>query len=482
MWSGRPRTKIVATLGPACWDHATLAQLIQAGVSVVRLNMAHGSQEQHVQTLARVRQVAQELGQVVAVLADLAGPKIRIRLPGPSPMELIPDSQVVLSRGQKENASRNPNEAIPVHLELTHPEVLDSLRVGDRVLLADGTVALEVEELTGTEAVCRVREGGKVYDRQGINFPGVRLGVPALTPKDVQDAQWAAQNGVDLVGLSFVRAAEDVHQLRKLLVQWGSQAWVVAKIERPEALDHLHSIVQAADAVMVARGDLAVETDVAHMAVVQKRIIRLCNRLQRPVIVATQMLDSMQHRPLPARSEVTDVANAILDGADACMLSGETAVGRYPVRAVEMMCRIAQATEQELLQRKGAEDQSPVVQPITDAVVRAAVQVAQRLHARWISVGTHSGRTALALAAQRSPVPVLGTSDQEHVLRKLCLCWGVVPVSGMPLANSHQWSQQLQRQGLAQGDLAPGDLIVMLRGTRIGEVQNMLVVHQVFPE
>ena len=483
MWAKQARTKVVATVGPACRDEQTLRRLVQAGVDVFRLNLAHGSHEEHARTVATLRKLSGELGQVVAVLADLAGPKVRLLPLEEDRLELQAGQEVWLARepGNVPVALARDNPA-PAVLGVSHPQVLDALRPGHRVLLADGTVALHVEQVESQGVRCRVVQGGVIYSRQGVNFPGVHLGLPALTGKDLDDARWAAGQEVDFVGLSFVGQAEDVHRLRRLLEEHGSRAAVVAKIERPEALDHLETIVQAADAVMVARGDLGVETDVAHMALAQKRIILLCNQYQRPVIVATQMLDSMRHSPLPTRAEVTDVANAILDGADACMLSGETAVGQYPVQAVEMMHRIAQSTEAAFAAgctRSGGFFRRQVVHPVTAALVESAVHIARDVQARVIVVASHSGRTALALASYRSHVPVLGVSDQPHVLRRLCLAWGVVPLPEAPAADSCRLCAFLEEKGLAAGELSPGDRLVMLRGTRLGAVQNILVVDEV---
>ncbi len=477
MWAKQARTKVVATVGPACRSQEMLRQLVQAGVDVFRFNMAHGSHEEHARSIATLRRVSQELRRVVAVLVDLAGPKVRL-LP-------LPEGQVELAAGEEVflgGDSPEPNDAATLQLGISHPQVLAQLSPGHRVLLADGTVALQVEEPLPGGLRCRVIQGGTVASRQGVNFPGVRLGLPALTEKDLQDARWAAGQEVDFVGLSFVGGPEEIQQLRQLLRQHGSSAAVVAKIERPEALDHLERIVQEADAVMVARGDLGVETDVAHMPLAQKRIILLCNQYQRPVIVATQMLDSMRHAPLPTRAEATDVANAILDGADACMLSGETAVGRYPLQAVEMMHRIAHSAETAFaagITRSGSFFRRQVVHPVTAALVESAVHIARQVQARVIVVASHSGRTALALASYRSHVPVLGVSDQQQVLRRLCLSWGVVPVPEAPAADSRRLAEFLRRQGLATGELSPGDRLVMLRGTRLGAVQNILVVDEV---
>ncbi|MFM9058313.1 MAG: pyruvate kinase, partial [Planctomycetaceae bacterium] len=335
------RTKIVATVGPACRDEAVLAGLVEAGVDVFRLNMAHGSIPEHQETLDRVRRVADAAGRPVGVLVDLAGPKIRLgELPGGA-VECVEGATVRFVRG-----TESPD---PASFTVTYAPLLDELAVGDSVMLADGTVSLVVEERSAAEARCRVVQGGVIRSRQGVNLPGVKLSVASMSDADWKHAEWAAAAGADFVGLSFVRSAVEVRLLKELLRTRGSRARVVAKIEKREAVDDLDGIVAAADVVMVARGDLGVEIDVAGMPMVQKRVIRTCQRYQKPVIVATQMLDSMQHARRPTRAETTDVANAILDGADACMLSGETAIGEHPRLVVEMMRRIARETERQYL-------------------------------------------------------------------------------------------------------------------------------------
>ncbi|HEV3340993.1 MAG TPA: pyruvate kinase, partial [Pirellulales bacterium] len=331
------RTKVIATVGPACREEHQLAELVRAGVDVFRLNMAHGGVEAQQVNLERIRRVSEAEERPVGVLADLAGPKIRLgELPG-GEVECCQDACLRFVRGETSSQ--------PAELVSNYSRLIDELKVGDRVMLADGTVSLVVEDRGADVAVCRVTQPGVVRSRQGINLPGVKLGLPAMNEADCAHAIWAAQRGIDFVGLSFVRSPDEVLALKAVLRAHNSRAMVIAKIEKPEALSRLEEIVSAADGVMVARGDLGVEIDVARTPVAQKQIVAACNRHRKPVIIATQMLDSMQHSQRPTRAEVTDVANAILDGCDACMLSGETAVGKYPRAAVEMMNRIAVATE-----------------------------------------------------------------------------------------------------------------------------------------
>jgi pyruvate kinase len=496
------KTKIVATIGPACESLDRLKALIIAGVDVFRLNMAHGSCREQEVRLAAVRKAMEETGQFVAVLADLAGPKIRLgELPG-GQMDCHAGASLRFIRG---TIARQPRE-----LTTTYEPLVDELAVGDRVMLADGTVSLIVEERGKDFAQCRVGQPGLIRSRQGVNLPGVKLSVPALGPEDRENAVWASRMGIDFIGLSFVRAADDVRQLKSLLagphpnplptnlrsvpgegtnpVPFLPQ--VIAKIEKPEALDHLDEIVEAADGVMVARGDLGVETDIAQVALAQKHIVAVCNRQRKPVIIATQMLDSMQHSSLPTRAEVTDVANAILDGADACMLSGETAIGDYPQEAVEMMHRIALATEPILprcrLSLEHWQDASATRQvetsaitPITQAIVDAAGRIAQQVAARLIVVASSSGATALALSKNRNLVPILGVSESQAALRRMCLYWGVFPLAGAPVGKSMELLEYVTQLGRQSGYLNPGDRIVLIIGTGLSaSAHNAIVVHE----
>jgi pyruvate kinase len=360
---------------------------------------------------------------------------------------------------------------------------VDELQVGDRVVLADGTVVLQVEKVDQHTATCRVLQGGTVRSRQGVNLPGVKLSVPALGQKDLDNAAWAARTGIDFLGLSFVRSADEVRQLKALVESEGSEAQVVAKIEKPEALENLNEIVQTADAIMVARGDLGVEIDIADVPVVQKRIVALCRRLRKPVIIATQMLDSMQRARIPTRAEATDVANAILDGTDACMLSGETAIGRYPCEAVETMHRIALATEP--LHRERPKPAAPDIgagglNPISEATTSAAGRLAEELDAKMIVVASASGQTALSVSKNRHFVPVVGVSESEATLRRMCLYWGVIPLPNAPVEDSAQLLEHVVERGRVAGQLASGDRIVLVAGSGLSMTRhNVIVVHEI---
>src|SRR6476660_1241851 len=366
-------TKIFATVGPACSTREQLATLVGAGVDIFRLNMAHAepdAQQKHVDT---IRSLSEEFNEPIAILIDLSGPKIRLGDIAGDQIICNLDQEFFLIDGYEPRA---PNE-----LTSTYPPLVNELKLGDRVMLADGTVCMEVVAKSSGRVKLRVIQRGAIRSHQGINLPGVNLSAPAISEHDRAHAIWAAGAGVDFVGLSFVRSPDDVIELKDILKSHGSTARVVAKIEKREALDQLEAIVAVADVIMVARGDLGVEIDVAQMPIEQKRIISMCQRYQRPTIIATQMLESMQESPRPTRAEATDVANAILDGADACMLSGETAVGKFPVEAVQMMNRIALATESSFQHRppRNLVINSAVVHDITRAAVRAAGRMAHDL-------------------------------------------------------------------------------------------------------
>ena len=471
--AARARTKIVATVGPACGTVDMLARLIRAGVSVFRINTAHGTLDEREQKLKAIRQAADNTGCPVGVLIDLAGPKIRLGALFTDPTHCEPDEVFTFIRGDK---SSKENE-----LTSTYAALVSELNVGDNVMLADGTVSMVVVSKTADEVRCKVLGGGTIRSRQGINLPGAKLGVTALTEADMINAIWAAKNEVDFVSLSFVRKAVDVLLLKELLKSQGSQAMVIAKIEKPEALTQLAEIVAASEGVMVARGDLGVEIDVAEIAVVQKRIVQECQRQGKPVIVATQMLDSMHKNRRPTRAEATDVANAILDGADACMLSGETAIGDFPVETVETMNRIMLATEPLLRERGPNHDvQSSGVHPITAAAVRGGAAIAEQLGAKLMIVATRGGGTCRLRSKQRDFVPTIGVSDSPIVLRKLTLYWGVTPLAGAPVNDGPELRAFIDRWGREQGLIAKGDCVVFVTGTNFYPMaQNILVIHEV---
>jgi pyruvate kinase len=471
----RAQTKIVATVGPASREEHQLAALIEAGVDVFRLNMAHGEIAQHEEVLNRIRKISAEKRHPIAVLVDLAGPKIRLGE--------IAGGSVECEIGQEFHFVRGEHSDDSHKLTCNYTLLIDEVAVGDRIMLADGTVTMLVEEKSRDGARCRCIQGGLIRSRQGVNLPGVKISLPAMSDDDKEHATWAATHGIDYVSLSFVRSPKEVHELKWLLGYHRSQARVIAKIEKQEALDVLEQIVAAADGIMVARGDLGVEIDVARMPVVQKQIIAMCHRYQKPVIVATQMLDSMQRTSRPTRAEVTDVANAILDGCDACMLSGETAVGDYPTEAVQMMNRIALATEPLFADRPPPPTPDILPEglvPITQGVVQGAAGIAKHLNAKLLIVVSNSGVTALSLSKFRTLIPILGVSNREQTLRQMCLVWGVVPLVDAPTTDSIELIQYVQQWGVDNGSLHQGDHIVLVAGIGLASKgHNMVRVHTV---
>lgn len=468
------RTKIIATVGPACEAEETLLELVNQGVDIFRINAAHGKQADYERILGKIRKVREQAGFPVAVLLDLAGPKIRLGALAQDPIDVETGSEVRFVRGEVATAPRD--------LCSTYAKLIDEVAVGDKIMLADGTVSLQAVSRDRDTVTCKVIVGGVIRSRQGINLPGVSLSVSAMRPEDVDNALWAARNEIDFISLSFVRTAQDVFALKNLLTSMDSTALVVAKIEKREALDQLEEIVDAADAVMVARGDLGVEIDVAETPVAQKRIIQVCREKVKPVIVATQMLESMHHNRRPTRAEASDVANAILDGADACMLSGETAIGEYPVVAVEMMHRIMVSTERMLKDiplpaRIKVIDR---VHPITSAVTFNAANIAESIDAKMVVVATQTGGTAWVKSKQRNFIPTLGVSNSPATLRRMCLFWGIMPHLVQNIDNPAALFEEVSKWGCDQGLLSPGDRVVYVTGTGvIDHTHNLLVVHQV---
>jgi pyruvate kinase len=469
------RTKIVATIGPASRAPAVLRQLIEAGVNVFRLNFSHGTHEEHSAVLADIRRLSQEAGRHVGVLQDLCGPKMRL---GP-----IPGDLVECPLGEEFTLTLDRSSDHPRELTCSYRELPNDLKPGESVLFADGTVAMTVTEVAPGLARLRVTLPGRLRSRQGLNLPGSNLAVRSLTDKDLHDLDWTARHAGDVqfVGLSFVRSAGDVAWLRRELEARQCPARVLVKIEKPQAVHDLEAILAAADAVMVARGDLGVEVDVQRVPAIQKRVIALCNQTHRPVITATQMLNSMEHTSRPTRAEASDVFNAVLDGTDAVMLSGETAIGEYPVEAVRTMRRICAEAEDFLKANGwprpvGAAPLAELVDPITEAMVDAACLAAVRLDAPLIVVATDSGRTALALSNRRPAAAVLALTRTEAVARVLSLCWGV---GAMVISETASTEQQLAfaiDQARARGLVRAGQHAVLLRGEIPGQARSRAVL------
>ena len=472
------KTKIVATVGPACASPEMLRHLVMAGVDVFRLNFAHGKHDWLDGIVQSIRAVSKELERPIGILGDLSGPKIRLGK--------LPNDEILCETGAKYTFIQGMQPSKPDELTSTYEPLVDELRVGDRVMLADGTVSMRVIEKTADRAVCVVEQSGPIRSRQGINLPGVTLSTPSLTEKDREDLVWACKTGLDFIGLSFVRAAEDIRQLRTAIQELkpAHEPLIVAKIEKMEAISDLEAILVETDVVMVARGDLGVEVDLASVPIYQKRIIRLCNEQRVPVITATQMLDSMQYNNRPTRAEAADVANAVLDGSDAVMLSGESAAGKYPLEAVQTMSRILREAQRLLQSRMNVEPAGQArsrALMVTEAVILGAGRAAEHLHADLIVVASHSGRTAIAVSNQRNRVPILGLSDNPATARRMCLYWGI---SALQTDKVHATPQDLLKfvveWGKKRGILESGSKLVFVASTNwSAEGHDLMLVHAI---
>ncbi|TSA04376.1 MAG: pyruvate kinase [Nitrospiraceae bacterium] len=464
------RAKIVGTIGPASDSPEVLRKLIAAGLDVARLNFSHGSHEQHARTIAAIRDAAASAGRPIAILQDLQGPRIRIG---------TLDAPVSVESGQTitlTTDSQASGGAIPV----TYGNLPDDVKPGDRILIDDGLIELAVEE-AGKKAIrCRVVTGGTIRPHKGMNLPGVAVSAPAFGEKDRADLSFGLSHGVDYVGLSFVRGPEDVMAARAWMKRYDAEAAIIAKIERPEAVERLDAIVAVADGVMIARGDLAVETSPEAVPLIQKRIIRLCNERRVIVITATQMLESMTASPRPTRAEASDVANAVLDGTDAVMLSGETASGRYPVEAVETMARIVVAAEQGQEQAP-VPAQAPSPAPFPAAVCAAGARAARETSAKVVVAFTESGTTARLLSKERPAVPIVAYTPHDAVRRRMALYWGVLPRAMRPIPNTDELIRELERSLREEKLAGSNDRIVILLGAPAGTRggTNLMKLHRI---
>ena len=451
--------KIVATLGPASTEREVIQSLFEAGADVFRLNFSHGTHEDHRSRLELIRSIERELDRPIGVLLDLQGPKLRIGTfaDGPIQLEAGEAFRLDLDRSQPGNRQR---------VALPHPEIFAALSTGTELLLDDGRIRLYVERCGEDYAETRVVTGGPLSDRKGVNVPGVLLPLSALTEKDRQDLAYGLTLGVDWVALSFVQRPEDIVEIKQLV---GNRARIVAKLEKPAAILNLDAIVAEADAVMVARGDLGVEMPAEQVPAIQKRIVRTCRQLGKPVIVATQMLDSMVAAPVPTRAEASDVATAIYDGADAVMLSAESASGRYPVEAVAMMDRIIRETESDPYCRQAMEaSHTRPRAEIADAIGYAMRDIAGLLQVTAAIAYTGSGYSALRMARERPAAPIIGITPQAATARRLALVWGVHAVLSHDVADVDEMTQLAQQCALSEGFATQGEMIVISAGLPFG--------------
>ncbi|MEW2314812.1 pyruvate kinase [Streptomyces bauhiniae] len=469
------RAKIVCTLGPATDSYDQIKALVEAGMDVARFNLSHGTHAEHEARYQRVRQAADETGRSVGILADLQGPKIRLGTFAEGPVLLERDDTFTITVEEGVQGDRH-------RCGTTYAGLAEDVRPGERVLVDDGRVCLEVTEVDGPCVRTRVVEGGVISDHKGINLPGVAVSVPALSKKDQDDLRWALRTGFDVVALSFVRSGRDAAEVHRIMAEEGRRLPVIAKVEKPQAVENIEDVVAAFDGLMVARGDLGVELPLEQVPIVQKRAVKLAKRNAKPVIVATQMLESMIDSARPTRAEASDVANAVLDGADAVMLSAETSVGRYAVETVCTMAKIVAAAEEEML-AKGLPPLTERNKPRTQggAVARAAAEMGDFLGARFLVAFTQSGDTARRLSRYRSPIPVLAFTPEPATRSQLSLTWGVETFLGPHVDSTDAMVDQVDELLLKYARCKKGDVVVITAGSPPGlpGTTNLVRVHHI---
>ena len=455
----RRRTKIIATLGPASSSPEVLARLFQAGADVFRLNFSHGTHDDHAARIAMIRDLETRFDRPIGILADVQGPKLRVGQFG--------GGRIQLQTGQAFRLDLNPTPGDVRRVQLPHPEIMAAASIGTTLLLDDGKLRLRVTRARADHLETEVTVGGPLSDRKGVNVPDIILPIPALTDKDRADLAFALEHGVDYVGLSFVQRPEDVAEAREIV---AGRAWIMTKVEKPQALDNLEEIIRLSDAVMVARGDLGVELPPEEVPLAQKRIVRIARQMGRPVVVATQMLESMITAPAPTRAEASDVATAVFDGADAVMLSAETAAGQYPFEAVNIMDRIIARVEEDSGWRAMIEASRPAPErSAADAIAAAARQVAHTIDAAVICAFTASGSTALRTARERPEAPILGLTTALSTARRLALVWGVHAVLAPEVHSMTETVAKATRIAAQEGFATAGTPIIVIAGVPFGQ-------------
>lgn len=467
------RAKIVCTLGPATATPETVQELVDAGMDVARLNFSHGTHEDHARAYRMVREASARRDRGLGIFADLQGPKIRLGT--------FVDGSVLLEAGQAWTITTRAVSGDEQCAGTTYDGLPGDVAPGDPILVDDGRVRLRVTSVEGTEVHTEVEVAGPVSNHKGLNLPGVAVSVPAMSDKDVEDLRFALRLGVDLVALSFVRGAEDVEDVRRVMDEEGFRVPVIAKIEKPQAIENLDAIVADFDALMVARGDLGVEMPLEEVPFLQKQVIEKARTNARPVIVATQMLDSMIGSPAPTRAEASDVANAVLDGADAVMLSGETSVGKYPVEAVRTMYRIIEATEEHGLRRSMMAEIDWDPHTRGGVIAKAAAEVAERMEARYLVAFTQSGDSARRLARLRVPIPILAFTPETSTQAQLALTWGIETFLTAPVEHTDEMVRQVDEALLRFARVEEGELVVVVGGSPPGipGSTNALRIHRI---
>ncbi|WP_405079089.1 pyruvate kinase [Paenibacillus chitinolyticus] len=469
------KTKIVCTMGPSCRSVEVLKELIAAGMNVARINMAHGELEDHSLQISRIRQAAKETGAIIPVLMDIKGPEVRIGL--------LKEASCEVKAGDFLTLTSEEIAGDGTRISVNYAELPQVVKAGDKILIDDGLIELRVVSAAGTEVSCEVINGGVIKPRKGVNLPGVHTTLPGVTERDIRHIEFGIREKIEIIAMSFVRKAEDVLTVRQLLEDQGcGHIQIISKIENQEGVDELEAIVEASDGIMVARGDLGVEIPVEDVPVLQKVMIESCNHAGKPVIVATQMLDSMQVNPRPTRAEVSDVANAVLQGSDAIMLSGETAAGKYPVESVRTMATIAKKAEGLYMEETGRQQADvPAQVNVTEIISQAAVRASEAIGAKAILTPTMSGYTPRMVSKHRPKAPIIAIAPNDEVLNKLCLLWGVLPVKGEFVQTTDDMFQAAVSSGTAQGLLQPGDYTVITAGVPIGKTgtTNLIKIMQV---
>lgn len=465
------RAKIVCTLGPAVETPEKVRQLIAAGMNMARLNLSHGSYEEHLARLTLVREAAKEQGQAVAILVDLQGPKIRLARFAHGPHEL--------ARGDIFTITTDEVEGTKERVGTTYKGLPGDCKPGDRILIDDGKVTVEVVEVRGNDVVTKVIEPGAVSNNKGINLPGVAVSVPALSEKDIEDLRWGLSAGADFIALSFVRNAEDITGVHKIMDEMGIRVPVIAKIEKPQAVENLESIIDAFDGIMVARGDLGVELPIEDVPLVQKRCVEMARESAKPVIVATQMLDSMISNSRPTRAEATDCANAVLDGADALMLSGETSVGEFPIETVQTMARIIEKTEEGGLDRIRPLSHKPRTKG--GAITKAAAEVGEIVGAKFLVAFTKSGDSARRMARLRSHIPILALTPDVGTYNRMALTWGVESMLAPVVSHTDEMVRQVDSLLIESARAEIGEVIMIVAGAPPGipGSTNAMRVHRI---
>jgi pyruvate kinase len=467
------RTKIVATIGPASNSREVLEKLVLAGMNVARLNFSHGNYESHSEAIRTIRSIARTLNRPVGILLDLQGPKIRVgKMENGKPVQLKRNAEIRITT--------RPLLGTAQMVSTTYRHLPSDVQAGDTILLDDGLIRLRVVSKTDDAVLCKVRTGGYLKENKGINLPGVKVSAPSLTDKDVRDVNFGIQNGVDYFALSFVRKANDLVTIKAIMKKQGVAIPVIAKIEKPEAVENLEAILDAADGIMVARGDLGVEMRPELVPIIQKKIISATVRRNKPVITATQMLETMCVNPIPTRAEASDVANAIFDGTDAVMLSGETASGKYPTRAVEMMAKIAEQSEASPFLNVNLHYATDPADPVTHAVAQSAVNILQEVHARCIIAFSVSGSTSKLISRQRPSKPVYAFTSRMDTYNRLSLLWGITPMYIANIENAARLVEASESLLIGKNYLETGDLVVIVigMGLKSGST-NMIKLHRV---